>query len=68
MDRERTEAAILAARAVAASPGAETLRKHSRGAQGVWTAQDEANLRAGFVMVWNDRTARLERLNVPVKR
>jgi hypothetical protein len=60
------ERAILAARAVEASDGAETLRKHSKGTAGTWDADDEARLREGWIQVWNPGRNRYDRLDVPV--
>ena len=48
---ERIEAAIVAARQVAASPEAKDLRRRSNGKAGVWTAEDEARLRRGEIAV-----------------
>jgi hypothetical protein len=62
------EDVIAEARRVAASEGARELARKSGGRQGTWTAQDEANLRAGFMMIWNEHRSRYERLDVPVRR
>lgn len=61
---ERIEAAIVAARAVAASPGAEELRKRSEGTAGTWTKDDESRLRAGWIQVWNPHLKRYDRLDI----
>ena len=59
--------AIIAARAVAATPGARELRERSRGTAGTWTEQDERDLRAGFLCIWNPHRRAYEKLLVPVR-
>lgn len=46
----RVEAAIVAARAVAATPEAKELHRRSKGKHGAWTAEDERRLREGAIV------------------
>ncbi len=59
--------AIVAARAVATTTGALELRSRSRGTAGSWSEQDERDLRAGFLRIWNPHRRAYERLAVPVR-
>ncbi len=58
------EDAIKAARAVAVTKEAEQLRNRSKGTNGTWTHEDERNLRAGFLRIWNPNARSYERLNI----
>jgi len=49
----KIEAAIVAARAVAATPEARALARRTGGKFGVWTAEDEARLRRGEIAIPN---------------
>lgn len=68
MSYARTEHAILEARKVVASKGAEELRRASGGRRGSWTREDEEALRAGYLKIWNERTSRFERFDLPGDR
>lgn len=62
---DRIESAILSARAVAATPEAQELARRTGGKHGTWTREDEANLRAGFMMIWNENRRQHDRLDLP---
>lgn len=47
---ERVERAIVAARAVAATPEAAELQRRTGGKHGAWTAEDERRLREGVIV------------------
>jgi len=53
----RVEAAIVAARAVAASPEAKDPARRSNGMRGTWTKADEERLRRGEIVITNDHGA-----------